>query len=67
LVLKPDLLILDEPTKSLDTKRKTKLQAVLQDIWSQGTGIVIISHDREFVREFKGRNVQMVKGEVFCE
>jgi len=64
LVLKPKMLILDEPTRSLDSHKKILLQAVLQDIWSQGTGIVIISHDNEFVRGFQGRNVHMAKGEV---
>jgi energy-coupling factor transporter ATP-binding protein EcfA2 len=64
LALAPAYLILDEPTKSLDTLRKKDLQKVLQHIWSRGTGIILVSHDSEFVAGFGGRSIQLIKGEV---
>lgn len=67
LALQPDYLILDEPTKSIDVYRRKKLGEVLADIWSQGTGIIVISHDAEFVAGFNGRKVQMAKGEVIAD
>ncbi len=67
LVLEPEFLILDEPTKSLDKKRKKHLQSILYNIWSRGTGIILISHDRAFIKDFQGRRVHMVRGEVDCD
>lgn len=64
LALQPGYLILDEPTKSIDTLRKKKLLDILQDIWRQGTGIMVISHDAEFIARFGGRRVHLEKGEV---
>lgn len=67
LVLKPDFLILDEPTKNIDNYRKKNLQLVLQNIWEKGTGLVIISHDQEFTKRMGGRQVHMAKGELSLE
>lgn len=64
LALQPRFLILDEPTKSIDTFRKRRLKDILQGIWRQGTGIMVISHDYEFIGDFDGRRIQMVGGEV---
>ena len=64
LALKPQFIILDEPTKTIDIYHKKKLQEILHDIWSSGTGVIIISHDAEFVSRFGGRGVSMVNGEV---
>ncbi len=64
LALQPRYLILDEPTKSIDTFRKKKLKDILQEIWRQGTGIMVISHDIEFVAGFNGRRIHMAQGEV---
>lgn len=64
LVLEPACLILDEPTKNLDTASKFKLLQVLRDIAAHGRGIFLISHDREFVRNFQARVIQMEKGEI---
>jgi energy-coupling factor transporter ATP-binding protein EcfA2 len=64
LALQPRYLILDEPTKSIDTFRKKRLKDILQEIWSLGTGIMVISHDMDFLADFDGRRIHMVKGEV---
>jgi len=64
LALAPDFLILDEPTKNIDTYRKRDLQKALRYIWNQGTGIIVVSHDREFVASLGGRNIRLTNGEV---
>jgi energy-coupling factor transport system ATP-binding protein len=64
LALQPACLVLDEPTKSIDVLRKKQLKAVLEDIWRQGTGIIVISHDMDFINGFGGRRVHLVEGEV---
>ena len=64
LALQPRYLILDEPTKSIDTFRKRRLRDILQGIWRRGTGIMVISHDNEFIADFAGRRIHMAGGEV---
>jgi zinc transport system ATP-binding protein len=44
LAMEPDLLLLDEPTASLDTHYKTELGLLLQDL-NQKTTIVMVTHD----------------------
>ncbi|NMB40764.1 MAG: ABC transporter ATP-binding protein [Firmicutes bacterium] len=64
LALQPRFLILDEPTKSIDTFRKGRLKDILQEIWRRGTGIMVISHDHDFIAKFDDRRIHMAGGEV---
>ncbi|MCL2632765.1 MAG: ATP-binding cassette domain-containing protein, partial [Coriobacteriia bacterium] len=49
LLVKPQLLLLDEPTKGLDAFTKAELMGVLRDLAKDGHAIVIVSHDLDFV------------------
>ncbi len=48
LLLEPKLLLLDEPTKGLDSYFKEKLAAILKKLLVQDVTIVMVSHDIEF-------------------
>lgn len=48
LLLEPEILLLDEPTKGLDGFFKEKLAAFLKKLNASGVTIVMISHDIEF-------------------
>jgi len=48
----PEFLILDEPTTSLDKVRKALLGESIQAIKERGVGILLISHDKDFVTEY---------------
>jgi energy-coupling factor transporter ATP-binding protein EcfA2 len=67
LALHPACLILDEPTKSIDTYRKEILIEVLINVNSLGTGVIVVSHDRPFVETLGGREIKMVKGKVVAD
>lgn len=56
LAMKPGYLILDEPTASLDYKRKELLGKYLKKI---ECGVIIISHDRAFIKEYCTGVVEM--------
>jgi ATPase subunit of ABC transporter with duplicated ATPase domains len=45
-ILKPDFIILDEPTNNLDSKSKNLLYQVVKD-WT--SGLLIVSHDRQLL------------------
>ena len=51
LLTKPRLLLLDEPTKGLDSFFKRKLARVLRRLQGGGVTIVMVSHDVEFCAE----------------
>lgn len=48
LLLEPQILLLDEPTKGLDNVFKEKLASILQKLKARGVTIVMVSHDIEF-------------------
>ena len=51
LLTKPRLLLLDEPTKGLDSFFKRKLARVLRRLQDSGVTIVMVTHDVEFCAE----------------
>ncbi len=50
LAVDPPLLLMDEPTASLDPARRGELAATLTTLAADGRTIVIATHDEEFVR-----------------
>lgn len=45
LTTNPELLLLDEPTASMDEKIKTSIYELLQELNEQGLTIILVSHD----------------------
>ena len=64
LLLKPKMLILDEPTKGLDAFAKSNLSKILIELKNEGTGILMVTHDLEFAAEFSDRCIMMFGGEI---
>lgn len=64
LAMDPPLLLLDEPTASLDPARRTDLGEALAQLARAGRGLVMTSHDDEFVRAYATRVVVLANGEV---
>ncbi len=63
MVLKPEILMLDEPTRGLDIKIKEKLGNILKKINNEGTTILLITHDIDFAGEFCSEFMLMFNGE----
>jgi ABC-type glutathione transport system ATPase component len=64
LAVDPPLLLLDEPTASLDPARRNDLGDSLRQLARSGRALVMTSHDDDFVREFASRVVVLANGEV---
>ncbi|WP_438754174.1 sugar ABC transporter ATP-binding protein [Pararhizobium sp. O133] len=47
LILKPDLLLLDEPTKGVDIAARTEIYNMLRDVATEGVSILLVSSDFE--------------------
>lgn len=52
LLLDPEVILLDEPTKGMDGFYKRKLAGILQGLLAEGRTILMVSHDIEFCAEF---------------
>lgn len=52
LLLEPKVLLLDEPTKGLDSCFKEKLASILKKLTVQSSTIVMVSHDIEFCARY---------------
>ncbi|MGB3337078.1 MAG: ABC transporter ATP-binding protein [Devosia sp.] len=65
LMLKPDILIADEPTTALDVTIQAEVLALLKELQAEtGMGLVLITHDLGVVAEIADRVVVMSKGEI---
>lgn len=64
LLLRPRVLLLDEPTKGLDAEYKVQLGGILKKLQSHGITIFMISHDVEFVAEYADRVGLFFEGNV---
>jgi cobalt/nickel transport system ATP-binding protein len=62
LILKPELLILDEPTANLDLTSRRKLIDTLKELNKTGTTIIISTHDAEAIPELADRIIVINNG-----
>ena len=67
LLTRPDLLLLDEPTKGLDEVCKDALRDILTDLASRGVGVVLVSHDLEFCARCAHRCALLFDGAICAE
>ncbi len=66
LASKPDYLILDEPTSSLDPSGTSRIREVLTNLKSQGMGILCIEHRLEKLRSIADRVLQLADDEIIA-
>ena len=62
LAVDPPLLLMDEPTASLDPERRAELGALLQGLQRQQRTLVVATHDEDFARDFATRIVRLRDG-----
>jgi polar amino acid transport system ATP-binding protein len=64
LAVDPSLLLLDEPTSSLDPARRMELRDLLQTLARNGRTLVVATHDEEFARHCANRVLRVSEGRV---
>lgn len=64
LTAHPSVVALDEPTRGLDYPGKTALAAILHDLAAEGRGVLVSSHDVEFVAMVADTVLVMADGEI---
>ena len=64
LLKKPDIILLDEPTKALDNAFKKEFAAILRDLSAQGMTIILVCHDLEFCATVADRVSMVFDGQL---
>lgn len=67
MILRPRLLLVDEPTAFLDPGQVRNLRQLLTAIHAAGTTIVMATHDLHFVQEIADRVLVMHRGQVLAD
>lgn len=63
LVMRPDVVLADEPTGSLDSVTSSQILDVLRALVSQGTSVIVVTHDPS-VAKVADRVIQLRDGRV---
>ncbi len=64
LVKEPTIILADEPTGNLDHKLSMETIELFRDVNNRGTTVVIASHDREIIRKFGTRTIELDSGRL---
>ena len=64
IAMRPEIMILDEPTAGLDPEGVEKVLDILDNLNKEGMSIVISSHDIEMVNEFAEKIFVLNNGEI---
>ena len=67
LVLKPEIIILDEPTAGQDYKTYKDIMNFLDSLQKQGHTIVMITHDMQLMLEYSDRCLVVVEGKIIAD
>ena len=66
LAVDPPVLLMDEPTASLDPARRSELGELLRSLGRQGRTLLIATHDEEFARDWATRVLRLESGRISC-
>lgn len=67
LAVKPDVILFDEPTSSLDPELVNEVLKVIQDVTSSGITSLLVTHEMQFAKNISNRIVFMDQGVVAAE
>lgn len=64
LIMSPEIIILDEPTASLDAMNKTLIRQVILGAKNKGQAVLVITHDLDLARDTADEAVVLYLGQV---
>lgn len=67
LALKPDLLLFDEPTSSLDPEATREVLSVMRELAADGMTMMLVTHELPFAREVSDHVVFVDRGRIVEE
>lgn len=63
LIMEPSIILADEPTGNLDTKKSQEIMELFREINKQGATIVLITHE-EGIAKYADRVIRLIDGEI---
>jgi putative ABC transport system ATP-binding protein len=66
IVMKPNVLLADEPTGNLDTRSGTEIVAILEGLNAQGLALLVVTHDPNLGQRAT-RQIKMVDGKISAD
>ncbi|MDD3538707.1 MAG: energy-coupling factor transporter ATPase [Atribacterota bacterium] len=68
LAIDPEVIILDEPTASLDAQSRDKLLALIKNLYQRyNRTIILVSHNMEIIAELTRRLIVMENGRILMD
>ena len=67
LINNPSTIIADEPTGNLDPARSLEIMRLLERINQLGTTMVVVTHEKDLVNQFKKRVVTLEQGVIMSD
>ena len=67
LVNNPALIIADEPTGNVDPEMSLEIVELLSEINRRGTTILMVTHERDLVKQFQRRVIEIRNGSVISD
>ena len=64
LAMSPELLLFDEPTSALDPEMVGEVLNVMRQLASEGTTMLVVTHDQNLVKHFRTRVISINEGVV---
>jgi ABC-type sugar transport system ATPase subunit len=64
LAIRPQILILDEPTRGIDVGAKAEIHRIISDLAAQGVGIIMISSELPEILGMSDRIIVMHEGRI---
>ena len=67
LSMKPDIIILDEPTTGQDFRGSREIVSLINDLKKEGKTVIMITHDMFLVADYAERVVVLSKGQILMD
>lgn len=67
LVMRPEIIILDEPAAALDPKHTHMVNAMVEQLTEQGITVLMATHDMDYAYAWADEIVLMKDGTVLCQ
>lgn len=67
LVLRPEIIILDEPTAGQDYRHYTEIMEFLRELNKTGVTVIMITHDMHLMLEYCERSLVITDGEIIAD
>ena len=67
LAVNPEVILFDEPTSALDPELTGEVLSVIKQLASEGTTMVIVTHEMSFARDTAEKVIFMDKGQIIEE